>query len=266
MKKTSFKLMLATVCVLLASAFMNQTNAQQKAWSGNNNGFGIDSLNNPSTVTWDLTQGPGTGLSANAVGGGKGVRTTTLWYNTTSNAIKYDTIQAFETMNGCVSSVVKKGVNVYPLPTLSVGPSETICYGEAMGTRTLTISNFATIGGAANMGNFNINMDLRVGSATGPSVPGASALLTFSNVSTNTVSLTVPSGALPAGSYFLVVTGFSSTTTASGTAGTAGYLPAPGSIASGNSAATVTALPTNGINYYTVVVRPQVVTSPILSY
>jgi hypothetical protein len=71
---------------------------------------------------------------------------------------------------------------------------------------------------------------------------------------------------LAAGTYFLVVTGFSSTTVASGTAGTAGYLPAPGSVAGGNSAATVTALPTNGINYYTVVVRPQVVTSPILSY
>lgn len=68
MKKTSFKLMLATVCALLASAIMNQTNAQQKAWSGNTNGFGIDSLNNPSTVTWTLSQGPGTGVSANAVG------------------------------------------------------------------------------------------------------------------------------------------------------------------------------------------------------
>jgi hypothetical protein len=65
-------------------------------------------------------------------------------------------------------------------------------------------------------------------------------------------SLTVPAGALAAGTYYLVVTGFSSTTAASGTAGTAGYLPAPGSVASGNSAATVTALPTNGLSYYTV--------------
>lgn len=266
MKTTSIKLIVAAVCVLLASAFMNQTNAQQKAWSGNNNGFGVDSLNNPSTVSWTISQGAGTGVSTNAVGGGKGVRTTVLWSNTTSNAIKYDTIQAFETMNGCVSSVVKKGVNVYPLPVLSVGTVDTICYGAALGTKTLTISNYATIGGAANMGNFNINMDLRVGSETGASVPGASALLAFTNVSSNTVSLTVPAGALAAGTYYLVVTGFSSTTAASGTVGTAGYLPAPGSVAAGSSAATVTALPTNGTSYYTVVVRPQVVTSPILSY
>jgi hypothetical protein len=71
MKTTSIKLMLATVCVLLLSALMNQINAQQKAWSGNNNGFGIDSLNNPSTVSWTLTQGAGTGVSTNAVGGGE---------------------------------------------------------------------------------------------------------------------------------------------------------------------------------------------------
>ncbi len=256
MKKSTinFATLVAGLVMFLANTSLVM--AQQKAWSGNNNSFGIDSLNNPSTISWTLTNGAGTGVSTNAVGGGKGVRTTTLWQNTGS-AIKYDTIEAFETMNSCVSTVVKKGVNVYPLPTVSMGTVDTICYGGTLGTKTLTISNFATIGGAANMGNFNINLDLRVGSTSGASVPGASTILTFTNQSSNTISLTVPAATLASGTYYLVVTGFQSTTAASGTAGTAAYLPAPGSVAN-----TVTAIATN----YTVYVRPQVVTSPILSY
>lgn len=244
----NFKIMLLVVVVI---TFSNQLIAQnQKAWTGNTSGFRIDTtVNSNSAVNWNLTLGVGS-TSSKVDGGGRKGLTTVTWGNGTAAMIR-DTIKANESINGCNSSLVNKPIDVYPTPIVSLGLSDTICLGAVIGTKTLSVSNYGAIGGISNLGEFNITFELRSGSLAGPNVLGIPVTLSTTAGSISISS--IPSASLSAGTYYLVITGFSSTVAA------ATNNPAPGSFASGNAAATLAAIPTN----YTIFIRP-VVTTPII--
>lgn len=236
--------------------FTNNLMAQnQKAWNGNIGGFRIDTtINSSSQVTWSLTLGSGS-TTTKVDGGGRGGITTVAWGNATSAMIR-DTIKAFETLNGCTSSLVNKPIDVYPKPVVSIGTNDTLCVGGILGSKTLTVTNFSTIGGSSNLGEFNITVDVRSGSTTGTSVIGGPVTLPSATSSGSISVPSIPTGSLPAGTYYLVITNFTSNVTATSNN------PAPGSYASGNSAATVTAIPTN----YLIFIRPAITTPPIQAY
>lgn len=236
--------------------FSNDLLAQnQKAWNGNISGFRIDTtINTSSLVTWSVTLGSGS-TSSKVDGGGRGGLTTVTWGNASSAMIR-DTIKAFETLNGCTSSLVNKPIDVYPKPVVSIGVNDTLCVGGTLSSKTLTVSNFSAIGGSSNLGEFNITVDLRIGSASGLSAIGGPVALP-SATSSGVISVpAIPTGSLPTGTYYLVITNFASNVAA------ATNNPAPGSYASGNSAATVSAIPTN----YIVYIRPAFTTPIIQAY
>ncbi len=251
--QNAFKTILSFIVIIL---FSNVVLAQnQKAWNGNIGGFRIDTtINSSSQVTWSLTLGAGSTTSKVDGGGRKGL-TTVTWGNATSAMIR-DTIKAFETLNNCTSNLVNKPIDVYPKPVVSIGVNDTLCVGGTLSSKTLTVSNFSSIGGASNLGEFNITVDLRIGSTTGLSAIGGPVALP-SATSSGVISVpAIPTGSLPTGTYYLVITNFASNVAA------ATNNPAPGSYASGNSAATVSAIPTN----YIVYIRPAFTTPIIQAY
>lgn len=222
----------------------------QKVWTGNISGFRIDTtINSNSAVNWNLTLGTGSSSSKVDGGGRKGL-TTVTWGNGTAAMIR-DTIKANETLNGCNSSLVNKPIEVYPTPLVSLGFRDTICLGAVLGTKTLTVSNYGIIGGASNLGEFNITFELRRDSLLGTNVLGIP--VTLPTVAGSISIASIPSSTLGTGTYYLVITGFASNVSA------ASNNPAPGSYASGNALLTLAAIPTN----YTIHIRP-VVTTPII--
>ncbi len=249
--KLNFKII---ALVVGFTAFGNVLFAQnQKAWSGNTNGFRIDTtVNSGSQVTWNLTLGSGS-TSSKVDGGGRKGLTTVTWGNTTAAMVR-DTIKAFETLNGCTSGIVNKPIDVYPKPVVSVSINDTLCIGASLGTKTLTVSNYAAIGGASNLGEFNITFELRSGSTSGPNALGIP--ITLPTVGGSISISSIPAASLPAGTYYLVITGFASNITATASN------PAPGSYAGGNAAATLAAIPTN----YAIHIRPAITTPAIQAY
>jgi hypothetical protein len=246
-----------TIILFIVFAFFSNVvlSQNQKAWNGNIGGFRIDTtINSSSQVTWSLTLGSGSTTSKVDGGGRKGL-TTVTWGNTTSAMIR-DTIKAFETLNFCTSSLVNKPVDVYPKPVVSIGGNDTLCIGGTLSSKTLTVSNYSTIGGASNLGEFNITVDLRIGSTSGLSAIGGPFTLPSATSSGVITVPAIPTGSLPTGTYFLVITNFASNVAA------ASNNPAPGSYASGSSVATVTAIPTN----YLVYIRPAFTTPTIQAY
>jgi len=244
------------ILFIVIALFSNGVIAQnQKAWNGNSGGFRIDTtINSSSQVTWSFTLGSGS-TTSKVDGGGRGGLTTVTWGNTTSAMIR-DTIKAYETLNGCSSSLVNKPVDVYPKPVVSIGTNDTLCIGATLSSKTLTVTNFSAIGGSSNLGEFIITVDVRSGSTTGASIIGGPITLP-SATSSGVISVpSIPTGSLTAGTYYLVITNFASNVTASSNN------PAPGSYASGNSAATVAAIPTN----YIIYIRPAITTPAIQAY
>lgn len=233
--------------------YFNSFAQNQKTWNGNTSGFRIDTtVNAGSQVTWNLTLGAGS-ASSKLDGGGRSGLTTVTWGNTTAAMIR-DTIKAFETLFGCTSNLVNKPIDVYPKPVVSVSVNDTLCIGASLGTKTLSVSNYATIGGASNLGEFNITYELRSGSTSGTNVLGTAVTLPTTSGS---ISLTsIPTSSLSAGTYYLVITGFASNLSATASN------PAPGSYAGGNAAATLAAIPTN----YLIYVRPAITTPTIQAY
>jgi hypothetical protein len=251
-KKSSFlsKIFLLTILTIF---YFNSFAQNQKTWNGNTSGFRIDTtVNAGSQVTWILTLGAGS-TSSKLDGGGRSGLTTVTWGNTTAAMIR-DTIKAFETLDSCMSSLVNKPIDVYPKPTVTVGTNDTICLNAVLGTKTLNVSNYATIGGASNLGEFNITYELRSDSTSGTTVLGSSSTLLTTSGS---ISLTsIPTSSLSAGIYYLVITGFASNVTATASN------PAPGSYAGGNAPATIAAIPTN----YAIHIRPAITTPAIQAY
>lgn len=226
----------------------------QKVWNGNTSVFRIDTtVNLTSVVTWSYTLGfPST--SSRVDGGGARKGTTTITWGNTTAAMFRDTIKSFETVNGCSGNIVNKPIDVYPKPIVSLGANDTICLGATLGTKTLTVSNFSVIGGASNLGEFAITYELRSGSTAGVNVLGFPVTL---NTTSGIISITsIPSSSLPAGTYFLVLTGFASNVSATLNN------PAPGSYARGNASATLAAIPTN----YLINIRPNFSTPAIQPY
>jgi hypothetical protein len=251
-KKSSFLSKIFLFSILITFYF-NSFAQNQKTWNGNTSGFRIDTtVNAGSQVTWILTLGAGS-TSSKLDGGGRSGLTTVTWGNTTAAMIR-DTIKAFETLDSCTSNLVNKPIDVYPKPIVSVSNNDTLCIGSSLGTQTLTVSNYAIIGGASNLGEFNITYELRSGSTSGTNVLGTPVILT---TTTGSISLTsIPTASLSAGTYYLVITGF-----ASNLAATASNL-APGSYAGGNAPATIAAIPTN----YAIHIRPAITTPAIQAY
>jgi len=244
--KNKIKLSLTLLMgLLMFAALTNKALAQnQKVWSGKTGGFRIDSTINPtSTIIWNLTLGTGSTSTKVDAGGRRGF-TTVTWGNPLAVMIR-DTIKANENINGCTGNVVNKPVDVFPLPIVSVGINDTICFGATIPSRTLTINNAIAL---ADIGNFNLTLDLRTGSTTGPSVVGGG--IPFTNVST---AITIPAitSSLAAGTYYLVITSFSSTIAATASN------PAPGSVLT-----PITNIPTN----YLVFIRPSLITPAIIAY
>jgi len=255
MKNITNKLASIIILAIIIMCSFNTLQAQnQKAWNGNTNGFRIDStVNATSVVTWSLILGSGSTSSKVDGGGSRVGNTTTTWGNATAAMIR-DTVKAFETLNGCTSSLVNKPIDVYPKPVVSLGTNDTICLGATLGTKTLSVSNYSAIGGASNLGEFAITFELRSGSTSGTNVLGVPVTLptTLGAISISSI----PSSGLSAGTYYLVVTGFVSNVSATSNN------PAPGSYASGNAAATLAAIPTN----YLIYIRPNITTPAIQAY
>lgn len=254
--KYNFKNIASYLFILFISiGSYNHLQAQnQKAWNGNTGGFRIDTtVNATSVVTWSLTLGSGSTTSKVDGGGSRVGNTTTTWGNATAAMIR-DTIKAFETLNGCTSSLVNKPIDVYPKPVVSLGTNDTICLGATLGTKTLSVTNYSAIGGSSNLGEFAITFELRSGSTSGTNVLGVPVTIT---TTAGVISIaSIPTSGLIAGTYYLVVTGFASNVSATSNN------PAPGSYASGNAAATLAAIPTN----YLIYIRPNFTTPAIQAY
>lgn len=255
MKYITNKLLSIIILAIILLGAINILQAQnQKVWNGNTSNFRIDTtVNATSLVTWSLTLGSGSTSSKVDGGGSRVGNTTATWGNSTAAMIR-DTIKAFETLNGCTSSLVNKPIDVYPKPVVSLGTNDTICLGATVSTKTLTVSNYSAIGGASNLGEFAITFELRSGSTSGTNVLGIPVTL---NTTSGVISISsIPSASLPTGTYYLVITGFASNVSATSNN------PAPGSYARGNAAATLAAIPTN----YLIYIRPNFSTPAIQAY
>ncbi len=242
------------IMIFIIGVTVNLNAQNQKVWNGNSSVFRIDTtVNLTSVVTWSYTLGfPSTSSRIDGGGARKGTSTFT-WGNTTASMLR-DTIKSFETVNGCSGNIVNKPIDVYPKPIVSLGVNDTICLGATLGTKILTVSNYSVIGGASNLGEFAITFELRSGSTSGTNVLGFPVTL---NTTSGIISITsIPTSGLPAGTYYLVITGFASNLSATLNN------PAPGSYARGNADATLAAILTN----YIIYIRPNFSTPPIQPY
>jgi hypothetical protein len=237
---------LSLLLLLIASNAMAQN---QKVWSGTSKLFGINASANPtSTVNWSVGNGTGSTTTKSDTSG-RAIFSRYSWVNGTANMI-VDTVKVSETVSGCISTVTSKLVEVYPLPTLTMGTNQTICAGAAPANFSLTIGNYANI---SSIGNFTISYELRAGSVTGtPLGSGSSASVT--GINSNTVNINTSSWPSLAANttYYFVITNFGSEIAS------AGSNPAPGNL----SATDIAALPRT----YTIAVNPTITSPSIIAY
>lgn len=242
---------LSLLLFLLASSAM----AQQKVWTGTSKLFGVNPATNPtSTVNWSL--GTGSTSSKSDITDTISTRliyTRVNWVNSTA-AMIVDYVNVTETLNGCVSSIASKPIEVYPLPICSiVGSNQTLCAGASPANITLNISNYTAIAG---IGPLNLSYQLRAGSPTGTPLGGASSD-TINNITSGTVPINTTSWPALSNNtiYYLIITSFGSDIV------TAGGNPAPGNI-SATSLALAASFPQN----YTITVQPAITTPTIIAY
>ena len=227
--------------------------AQQKVWTGTHKYFGVDSTaNRGATVTWTVVKPTGsTSVQTDSIPTvhTRAIFTRINWVNGTA-AMLVDTVKVTETLNGCVSSIASKPIEVYPLPTLSLPTNQTICSGASALDFNLTISNYTSISAMANL---TISYELRAGSATGTPLGGTStATLTGINSGTVSIPASTWTGLVASTTYYFVITNFGSEIAA------AGSNPAPGNL----SIAAIAALPRT----YTITVNPAITTPTIIAY
>jgi len=245
---TPFNKILSILFLLVTTSAMAQN---QKVWSGTSKLFGVDPNTNPtSTVNWTLGNFTGsTSSKADSAVSSRNIFTRVSWNNPTSNML-VDTVKVSETLNGCISSIATKLVEVYPLPTLTMGTNQTICAGLTPSNFSFDISNYANISG---IGTFNISYELRAGSATGTALgSGSSANITGINSGTVNINTSAWPSLAANTTYYFVITNFGSEIT------TAGSNPAPGNL----STAAIDALPRT----YTITVQPNVAAPSIIAY
>lgn len=237
---------LSLLLLLIASNAMAQN---QKVWSGTSKLFGVNASANPtSTVNWSV--GNGTGSATTKLDtSGRAIFSRYSWVNSTANMI-VDTVKVSETVSGCISTIANKLVEVYPLPTLTMGTNQTICAGASAANFDFTIANYANISG---IGTFTISYELRAGSATGTAL-GGSSTANVTSISSNTVSIPASTftGLAAGTTYYFVITNFGSELAL------AGSNPAPGNL----STTDIAALPRT----YTIAVNPTITSPSIIAY
>jgi hypothetical protein len=244
--KNIYKL-LFLVLIFASTAAMAQN---QKVWTGTSKLFGINAATNPtSTVNWSV---------GNATGSTTTKLDTTLtrvifsrysWVNSTA-AMIVDTVKVSETISGCVSTVASKLVEVYPLPTLTMGSKDTICAGVKPNNFSFTVSNYSILNGIID--TLKVYYELRAGSVTGSPLTGSTDSVTVINsgtVNINTSAWAIP---LPNTTYYFVITNFGSGKVA------AGSNPAPGNL----STTDIASLPRT----YTITVNPAITAPSIIAY
>ena len=245
--KNSYKF-LSLMLLLIASGTMAQN---QKVWTGTSKLFGINASTNPtSTVNWSVGNYTGsTSSKADSAVSSRNIFSRVTWANSTANML-VDTVKVSETISGCVSAVVPKLVEVYPLPTLTMGTNQTICSGAAPTNFSFTIGNYANI---SSIGTFTISYELRAGSATGTALgSGSTASVTSINSNTVTINTSTWPTLTANTTYYFVITNFGSEIAL------AGSNPAPGNL----STTDIAALPRT----YTITVNPAITAPTIIAY
>jgi hypothetical protein len=205
---------LSVMLILLASSAMAQN---QKVWTGTHKYFGVDSTaNRGATVTWTVVKPTGsTSVQTDSIPTvhTRAIFTRINWVNGTA-AMLVDTVKVTETLNGCVSSIASKPIEVYPLPICSLSTNQTICAGASPANINLTISNHTAIAG---IGPLNLSYQLRAGSPTGTPLGGASSG-TINNITSGTVPINTASWPALSNNttYYLIITNFGSDIVTSG--------------------------------------------------
>jgi hypothetical protein len=237
---------LSLMLVLFASSAMAQN---QKVWTGTSKLFGINAATNPtSTVNWSVRNATGS-TTTKVDTSGRAIFSRYSWGNSTTSMI-IDTVRVSETINGCLGDTAKKAIEVYPLPTLTMGSNQTICAGATPINFSFDISNYASISG---IGTFTISYELRAGSASGtPLGSGSTATLTGINSSTVNINTSAWPSMTANTTYYFVITNFGSEIAASGSN------PAPGNL----STTDIAALPRT----YTITVNPAITAPSIIAY
>jgi hypothetical protein len=241
------------ILLLLLLFVASNTMAQnQKVWSGSSKLFGIDSTTNRgSTITWNLGLGTGststkTDSAVTAVVG-RNIFTRASFANSTA-AMIVDTIKVSETLNACSTSTSSKLIEVFPIPVISVPTNQTLCSGIAPANFNITLSNYVAI---TNIGTFNLTYEVRLGSATGIALGGASS---GSVTGINSTTIAINTSAWPTlsanSTYYFVITSFGSSL--------ASPTPLPGNI----SASSLATFPQT----YTITVQPTLSAPTIIAY
>jgi hypothetical protein len=244
--KNSYKF-LSLMLFLIASSTMAQN---QKVWTGTSKLFGVNGATNPtSSVNWSVGNATGSSTTKLDTTLARAIFSRYTWVNSTANMI-VDTVKVSETISGCVSAVVPKLVEVYALPTLTMGTNQTLCSGVAPTNFSFTIGNYANI---SSIGTFTISYELRAGSATGTAL-GSGSTASITGINSNTVNINTSAWpSLTANTtYYFVITNFGSEIT------TAGSNPAPGNL----STSDIAALPRT----YTITVNPAITSPTIIAY
>ncbi|MBU3664132.1 MAG: hypothetical protein FGM41_13195 [Bacteroidetes bacterium] len=240
----------SVLLLLIASNAMAQN---QKVWSGSSKLFGIDSTaNRGSTITWNLGLGTGSTSSktdsvVTAVSN-RNIFTRASFANTTA-AMIVDTIKVIETLNACSTSTSSKLIEVFPIPLISVPTTnQTLCSGIAPANFNITLSNYAAI---TNIGTFNLTYEVRLGSANGTALGGASNG-SISGINSTTIAINTSAWpSLSANStYYFVITSFGSSL--------ASPTPLPGNL----SASSLSTFPQT----YAITVQPTLTTPSIIAY
>jgi hypothetical protein len=159
-------------------------------------------------------------------------------------------VVVFEMVGVCSGDTAKKAIEVYPLPTLTMGTNQTICAGAAPTNFSFDISNYANI---SSIGTFTISYEIRAGSPTGTAlVIGSAATITGINSSTVNINTSSWPSLAANTTYYFVITNFGSEIAASGSN------PAPGNL----STTDIAALPRT----YTITVNPAITAPSIIAY
>ncbi|MDZ4668947.1 MAG: hypothetical protein SGJ00_13860 [bacterium] len=223
----------------------------QKVWTNTSKLFGINGATNPtSTISWSVGNFTASTTSkADSLIAARATFARYSWLNPSASLI-VDTVKVSESVSGCLSSTVSKLIEVYPLPSLTMGTNQTICSGALPAAFSFSISNYASISG---IGNYTISYELRAVSATGTAL-GGSSTATVTGVNSGTVNISTTGWpAMTAGTtYYFVITNFGSEITATASN------PAPGNL----SSIDIAALPRT----YTIAVNPAITAPSIQAY
>lgn len=224
MKNINTNRLLLVVLMVIGFAFTSM--AQQKAWSGNQTRYRIDSTTNAtSTINWSVKAGAtnGTGVA----GGSRGANYAVTWtYSGTTKLT--DSVLVSETVNSCVGENQAFGITIYPTPTtiyknpsnVTVTSVTASCPLSSPGDITIEMSNFTTAS-LGDLGTYTITYDLKDGAT----------VLTSGSVNTTTATATITGTTLSgflantgssAKNYSLVITGISATNSLTPTALNAG--------------------------------------------